>query len=95
MPLYDYYCESCHKTTELLQKINDPIATECPHCHQPHLKKQVSAAGFQLKGNGWYVTDFKNNKPKEPSQKSENQAVAETPKETPVATVTDIKKTEN
>lgn len=95
MPLYDYHCESCHITSELLQKTSDPVATECPHCHQPHLKKQVSAPAFQLKGSGWYVTDFKDNKPKETTQKSENPIATDTPKETPTTTVSATKKTED
>ena len=89
MPLYDYYCEACHKTTELLQKVNDPLATECPHCHEHQLKKQVSAAAFQLKGSGWYVTDFRDNNkpPKEAPVKAPDAAVKETP-----ATTTETKK---
>jgi putative FmdB family regulatory protein len=59
MPFYEYVCEECGRATELLQRISDPPATECPHCHASRLVKQVSAAGFRLKGGGWYETDFK------------------------------------
>lgn len=90
MPLYDYYCESCHKTTEMLQKANDPLATQCPHCHQHHLKKQVSAAAFQLKGSGWYVTDFKDT-PKDTTQKTQTNTPTET---SVVSATTETKKEE-
>ena len=92
MPLYDYYCEACHKTTELLQKVTDPIAIECPHCHAHQLKKQVSAAAFQLKGSGWYVTDFRDNNkpPKEAPAKASTTDT--TTKEAPATTTTETKK---
>ncbi len=59
MPIYEYRCEQCGHTLEKLQKISDPLLTDCPVCNQPALKKQLSAAGFRLKGGGWYETDFK------------------------------------
>lgn len=59
MPIYEYQCQSCGHEMEALQKISDPLLTECPECHQSALKKKVSAAGFRLKGGGWYETDFK------------------------------------
>jgi putative FmdB family regulatory protein len=59
MPFYEYVCTECGAATELLQKISDPPATTCPHCHAEALSKQISAAGFRLKGGGWYETDFK------------------------------------
>jgi putative FmdB family regulatory protein len=59
MPFYEYVCTSCGASTEILQKISDPPATECPACHAQALSKQISAAGFRLKGGGWYETDFK------------------------------------
>ncbi len=62
MPLYEYRCQSCGKSTEILQKMSDPPKTLCPHCGQEALTKLVSAAGFQLKGSGWYVTDFRGEK---------------------------------
>jgi putative FmdB family regulatory protein len=59
MPIYAYRCEACGFTKDALQKLSDAPLTECPSCHQQTFKKQVTAAGFQLKGTGWYVTDFR------------------------------------
>ena len=60
MPIYEYRCGSCGFEAEFLQKVSEPLRTQCPECGKATLQKLVSAAGFQLKGNGWYVTDFKN-----------------------------------
>ncbi len=59
MPIYAYKCESCGHAKDVLQKISDAPLTECPACGQASFHKQVTAAGFQLKGSGWYVTDFR------------------------------------
>jgi putative FmdB family regulatory protein len=59
MPIYAYRCESCGHAKDVLQKISDPVLTTCPACGAESFKKQVTAAGFQLKGSGWYVTDFR------------------------------------
>ncbi len=59
MPIYTYKCESCGHAKDVLQKMSDPLLTDCPACRQATFKKQLTAAGFQLKGTGWYVTDFK------------------------------------
>ncbi|MDR1227597.1 MAG: zinc ribbon domain-containing protein [Azoarcus sp.] len=59
MPIYEYRCESCGFQKEHLQKMDDGALTVCPSCGSGHYVKQISAAGFQLKGNGWYATDFK------------------------------------
>lgn len=59
MPFYDYQCAACDHAFEALQKISDAPLTECPGCHQPSLKKKVSAPAFRLSGGGWYETDFK------------------------------------
>jgi putative FmdB family regulatory protein len=59
MPIYAYKCESCGHAKDILQKISDPVLTDCPSCGAPAFKKQVTAAGFQLKGSGWYATDFR------------------------------------
>jgi putative FmdB family regulatory protein len=59
MPIYEYACEACGHQTEIMHRVSDPPATECPACHASALVKQVSAAGFRLKGGGWYETDFK------------------------------------
>jgi putative FmdB family regulatory protein len=60
MPIYEYRCTACGHELEVLQKLSDSPLAECPACHKPELRKLVSAAGFQLKGSGWYVTDFRN-----------------------------------
>jgi len=62
MPIYEYRCSRCGHTLEALQKLADAPLSECPACHEAALVKQVSAAGFQLKGSGWYVTDFRGGK---------------------------------
>ena len=59
MPIYAYKCESCGHAKDVLQKISDAPLTECPACGAPKFNKQLSAPGFQLKGSGWYATDFK------------------------------------
>jgi putative FmdB family regulatory protein len=59
MPIYAYKCSSCGMSKDILRKISDPALTLCPECGQEALEKQVTAAGFQLKGSGWYVTDFR------------------------------------
>ena len=60
MPIYEYLCTECGHSMEALQKMSDDRLTDCPECGKPALEKQISAAGFRLKGNGWYETDFKN-----------------------------------
>ena len=60
MPIYEYRCSSCGAHHEVLQRLSDPLLVTCPSCHKDALVKQVSAAGFQLKGSGWYATDFRN-----------------------------------
>ncbi len=59
MPIYEYRCAACGFQKEYLQKMSDAPPTECPECGKPSLAKMVTAAGFQLKGSGWYATDFK------------------------------------
>ena len=60
MPIYAYRCATCGHTKDLLQRLSDPPLAECPACGAPRFEKQVTAAGFQLKGSGWYATDFRN-----------------------------------
>lgn len=60
MPIYEYRCSACGSEHEVLQKITEPPLCTCPSCQKDTLTKLVSAAGFQLKGSGWYATDFKN-----------------------------------
>ena len=59
MPIYAYRCEACGFAKDVLQKISDAPLTDCESCGKPAFRKQVTAAGFQLKGSGWYVTDFR------------------------------------
>ncbi|MEE4295206.1 MAG: zinc ribbon domain-containing protein [Wenzhouxiangella sp.] len=59
MPIYEYRCQSCGHELEKLQKLSDAPLVDCPACGEPSLSKLISAAGFRLKGGGWYETDFK------------------------------------
>ncbi|MEV8470563.1 FmdB family zinc ribbon protein [Ralstonia sp. UNC404CL21Col] len=59
MPIYAYRCDACGHAKDVLQKMSDAPLTDCPACGAPAFKKQLTAAGFQLKGSGWYVTDFR------------------------------------
>lgn len=59
MPIYAYRCDACGHAKDVLQKISDPVLSTCPACGAEAFRKQLTAAGFQLKGSGWYVTDFK------------------------------------
>ena len=59
MPIYEYRCAACGFQNEYLQKVSDPLLTVCPQCGKDAFKKLLTAAGFQLKGSGWYATDFK------------------------------------
>ena len=60
MPIYAYRCAACGHTKDVLRKMSDLPLADCPACGAPRFEKQVTAAGFQLKGSGWYVTDFRN-----------------------------------
>jgi putative FmdB family regulatory protein len=59
MPIYAYKCAECSHELDVIRKVSDPPLTECPNCGKPALVKQITAAGFHLKGAGWYVTDFR------------------------------------
>ena len=78
MPIYAYRCTACGFEKDHLQKLSDPLLVACPSCGQDAYQKQLTAAGFQLKGNGWYATDFKNsgNKPAASSSPSTDSAAA-------------------
>ena len=84
MPIYAYKCESCGFAKDVLQKMSDALLSVCPQCNAPTFKKQLTAAGFQLKGSGWYVTDFKGGNSGAPAAK---------PTETQAATPADAGKT--
>lgn len=81
MPIYEYRCDACGHQQEFLQRVSEPPLTECPVCRQPKFNKLLSAAGFQLKGSGWYATDFKQ-KPKPAEKKSEDKAETKPEKKT-------------
>lgn len=68
MPIYEYRCGACGHELEVLQKLSDEPLSVCPACEASALTKLVSAAGFQLKGSGWYVTDFKDSGKKKPEK---------------------------
>src|SRR5690242_12449709 len=80
MPIYEYRCEACGEEHEALQKVSEPPLTVCPACGKPALKKQLSAAGFQRKGSGWYATDFKGpaKKPADKKKEATTEAKSET-----------------
>jgi putative FmdB family regulatory protein len=72
MPIYAYRCAECGHAQDVLQKMSDELLTVCPQCTKPAYQKQVTAAGFQLKGSGWYVTDFRGGNEKTTGKKSSN-----------------------
>lgn len=77
MPIYEYQCTACGHQLEALQKVSDPALTHCDACNSENLQKLVSAAGFQLKGTGWYATDFKNTGKPTTTTKSTDAATTE------------------
>jgi putative FmdB family regulatory protein len=77
MPIYAYKCESCGFAKDALQKMSDAPLTDCPQCGASSFKKQVTAAGFQLKGSGWYVTDFRGGDGKPQTPKSADAKASE------------------
>jgi putative FmdB family regulatory protein len=79
MPIYEYSCGECGLQKEFLQRMNDAPLTDCPECGKPALRKMVSAAGFQLKGTGWYVTDFRDKA--KPAAKADKPGKSEKPAE--------------
>ena len=74
MPIYAYRCTSCGHAQDVLQKMSDPVLTVCPACNASAYAKQVTAAGFQLKGSGWYVTDFRGGNSAKPDAKPDVKA---------------------
>lgn len=76
MPIYAYKCAACGFAKDVLQKLSDAPLTVCPSCGQPSFSKQVTAAGFQLKGSGWYVTDFRGGNDKKDSAAAPSPAPA-------------------
>jgi putative FmdB family regulatory protein len=76
MPIYEYRCEACGHQEEFLQKVSEPPLTECPVCRKPTFTKMLSAAGFQLKGSGWYATDFRSKGTKPAEKKADGKTEA-------------------
>lgn len=91
MPIYEYQCSNCHHQFDAIQKISDEPLKECPECHKDTAVKLVSAAGFQLKGTGWYVTDFKNKNNNSTTKSKPTETTKST--ETISASTTDTSKT--
>src|SRR5213592_784251 len=86
MPIYEYRCERCGHQQEFLQKVSDAPVTVCTRCGQPSFSKMVTAAGFQLKGSGWYATDFKNSGAKPAAKSSEGDSASSSTSSTPSST---------
>ena len=94
MPIYEYRCLECSHQDEHLQKVSEPPLGICPSCGKPSYKKMLSAAGFQLKGSGWYATDFRSSgsKPAEKTEaKTDSKAEAKTDAKTETKTETKTK----
>lgn len=85
VPIYAYKCTSCGHAQDVLQKMSDPLLTICPECSQSTYAKQVTAAGFQLKGNGWYATDFRGNDNKSSAATTPGSGGSETSSAAPAA----------
>ena len=89
MPIYAYKCESCGHAKDVLQKMSDAPLSVCPACGTETFKKQLTAAGFQLKGSGWYVTDFRGDNGAKPAKPADGDASP------PVASGSDAKPSES
>ena len=74
MPIYAYKCESCGHAKDVLQKMSDAPLSVCPECGKATFKKQLTAAGFQLKGSGWYVTDFRGDNGAKPAKPADGDS---------------------
>ena len=93
MPIYAYKCAECGHQMDVIRKVSDPPLTECPSCGKSALVKQVTAAGFQLKGAGWYVTDFRDqgSAKKKDEAKADDKAATEQPVDAKAETKSDTK----
>ena len=96
MPIYEYRCSECGHLQEHLQKVSAPLLTTCPACGRETYSKQLTAAGFQLKGSGWYATDFKGGSQKsavkgDAAADTKSDSKAETKSETKSDTKSDAK----
>src|SRR3981081_2038932 len=79
MPIYEYRCAACGHQEEHLQKVSDAPLTSCPSCGKRKYQKQLSAAGFHLKGTGWYATDFKGGAKKSADTKKDTKTTEAKP----------------
>ena len=86
MPIYAYKCASCGHAKDVLQKVSDPALTDCPECGKATFAKQLTAAGFQLKGSGWYATDFKGSASSAPAASSSDSQSESSGSDTATAT---------
>jgi putative FmdB family regulatory protein len=91
MPIYEYRCTACGKELEALQRLSEAPLKTCPACHGETLVKRVSAAGFQLKGSGWYVTDFKGSGKPAATKKDGAEPLAESKGDGKAGTASDAK----
>ncbi len=83
MPIYEYECQKCHELTEVMQKMSDPPPAKCPKCGAKKLQRVMSQTSFQLKGEGWYITDYsRKDKEKKDAGKKKNDEGASASKET-------------
>ena len=85
MPIYAYRCSACGHAQDVLQKMSDPVLSTCPACGAEAYAKQVTAAGFQLKGSGWYVTDFRGGAKPDTTAKPDSAAKPAEPAKTEAA----------
>ena len=90
MPIYEYRCSSCGFQKEYLRKVSDPLLNACPECGKETFGKMLTAAGFQLKGGGWYATDFKNSGAR-PAAKTEDQGASASKAESKSETASESK----
>lgn len=91
MPIYEYRCAACGHQEEFLQKVSDPVLSQCPACGKATFEKQLSAAGFQLKGSGWYATDFKSKQPADKKAETKADTKSETKSDTKSESKTESK----
>lgn len=83
MPIYEYQCTNCGHQLEAFQKVSEAPLTDCPECGKPGLSKIISSTSFQLKGTGWYATDFRDKGKPKPAAKGESGEKSETSSEKP------------
>jgi len=91
MPIYEYRCDACGHEKEVLQRMSDAPLTDCPKCGKRSFKKLVTAAGFQLKGTGWYATDFKGSGAKPVAKQDKSESKSESKSEAKTEAKTEVK----